>query len=85
MCERYSLTTSDQIALRFDITEGERNEVRRLTSAYNIAPLRSYLSSASDPKDVSYGRCRGASAPHNRPAPRLDQRRSMDSLQNKHG
>jgi len=38
MCGRFTLTTPDQIALRFDVAEDERGEHELFDSAYNIAP-----------------------------------------------
>jgi len=38
MCGRFTLTTPDQLALRFDIIEDERDEAERRNPAYNIAP-----------------------------------------------
>jgi len=38
MCGRFTLTTPDQIALRFDVVEDERGEHERCDPAYNIAP-----------------------------------------------
>jgi len=38
MCGRFTLTTPDQIALRFDIIEDERDDTKRPNPAYNIAP-----------------------------------------------
>jgi len=38
MCGRFTLTTPDQIALRFDVTEDERDDAKRRNPAYNIAP-----------------------------------------------
>ena len=38
MCGRFTLTTPDQLALRFDIIEDERDEAERPHPAYNIAP-----------------------------------------------
>ncbi len=38
MCGRFTLTTPDQLALRFDIAEDERDDAERTNSAYNIAP-----------------------------------------------
>ena len=38
MCGRFTLTTPDQIALRFDVAEDERDDAVRLRPAYNIAP-----------------------------------------------
>ncbi len=38
MCGRFTLTTPDQIALRFDVAEDERDDAARSRPAYNIAP-----------------------------------------------
>ncbi len=38
MCGRFTLTTPDQIALRFDVVEDERDEHELFDPAYNIAP-----------------------------------------------
>jgi len=38
MCGRFTLTTPDQLALRFDIAEDERDDAERQNPAYNIAP-----------------------------------------------
>jgi len=38
MCGRFTLTTPDQIALRFDVIEDERDDDARSRPAYNIAP-----------------------------------------------
>jgi len=38
MCGRFTLTTPDQIALRFDVAEDERDDTKRPNPAYNIAP-----------------------------------------------
>jgi len=38
MCGRFTLTTPDQLALRFDIIEDERDEHEQFDPAYNIAP-----------------------------------------------
>jgi putative SOS response-associated peptidase YedK len=38
MCGRFTLTTPDQLALRFDVIEDERDEAERRNPAYNIAP-----------------------------------------------
>ena len=38
MCGRFTLTTPDQIALRFDVAEDERGEHELFDPAYNIAP-----------------------------------------------
>ena len=38
MCGRFTLTTPDQLAVRFDIIEDEWDEAERQNPAYNIAP-----------------------------------------------
>ncbi len=38
MCGRFTLTTPDQLALRFDVIADERDEAERRNPAYNIAP-----------------------------------------------
>ncbi len=38
MCGRFTLTTPDQLALRFDVAEDERDDAKRRNPAYNIAP-----------------------------------------------
>ena len=38
MCGRFTLTTPDQLALRFDVIKDERDEAERRNPAYNIAP-----------------------------------------------
>ncbi len=38
MCGRFTLTTPDQLALRFDVAEDERDDAERPHAAYNIAP-----------------------------------------------
>ncbi len=38
MCGRFTLTAPDQIALRFDVVEDERDDAQRRNPAYNIAP-----------------------------------------------
>lgn len=38
MCGRFTLTTPDQLALRFDIAEDERGDTERQNPVYNIAP-----------------------------------------------
>jgi len=75
MCGRFTLTTPDQIALRFDVVEDERGEHERCDPAYNIAPSQDIAviverSAGRLLRAMSWGfRPAWASAGASRPAP----------------
>jgi len=75
MCGRFTLTTPDQLALRFDVIEDERDEAERRNPAYNIAPSQDIPVIVERPagrllRTMSWGfRPAWASAAASRPAP----------------
>ena len=75
MCGRFTLTTPDQIALRFDVAEDERGEHELFDPAYNIAPSQDISviverSAGRLLRTMSWGfRPAWASAAASRPAP----------------
>jgi putative SOS response-associated peptidase YedK len=75
MCGRFTLTTPDQLALRFDVTEDERDDAERPHPAYNIAPSQDIpviveRSAGRLLRAMSWGfRPAWASAAASRPAP----------------
>jgi len=75
MCGRFTLTTPDQLASRFDVIEDERDEAERRNPAYNIAPSKDIAvvverAAGRFLRTMSWGfRPAWASAAASRPAP----------------